>query len=136
MKKEANVYKLCTNDLKIIETVNLLNERNIYPLAEGVYKILKGDEGEDIDPYRDLATYKTLVSYNSKKISRLIVMLIRYKYLERIYDKKTNELYLKVAPKGNVELVKYHKKHKYKFTKKKVKQKPLFVTIENTTKNF
>ena len=130
MKKESNVYKLCTNDLKIIETISLLNEKDIYPLPEGVYKILKGDESEEIDPYRNLSTYKTLVSYNSKKVSRLIVMLIRYKYLERIYDEATNELYLKVAPKGEAELIKYRKKHKYKFTKKQVKSKPLFATIK------
>ena len=130
MKKESNVYKLCTNDLKIIETISLLNEMDIYPLPEGVYKILKGDESEEIDPYRELSTYKTLVSYNSKKVSRLIVMLIRYKYLERIFDEATNELYLKVAPKGETELIKYRKKHKYKFAKKQVKSKPLFVTIK------
>ena len=130
MKKESNVYKLCTNDLKIIETISLLNEKDIYPLSEGVYKILIGDESEEIAPYRDLATYKTLVSYNSKKVSRLIIMLIRYRYLERIYDEATNELYLKVAPKGETELIKYHKKHKYKFIKKQVKSKPLFVEIK------
>ena len=129
MKKEANVYKLCTNDLKIIETINLLNEMDIYPLPEGVYKILKGDESDEIQQFSGLPTYKTLVSYNSKKISRLIVMLIRYSYLERIYDEKTNELYLKVAAMGQVELIKYHKKHKYNFSKKQVKQKPLFVKI-------
>ena len=117
MKKESNIYKLCTNDLKIIETISLLNEKDIYPLPEGVFKILVGDEGEEIEPYRDLPTYKTLVSYNSKKISRLIVMLIRYKYLERVFDEATNELYLKVAPKGETELVKYHKKHKYNYSK-------------------
>ena len=75
MKKESNVYKLCTNDLKIIETISLLNEMDIYPLPEGVYKILKGDESEEIDPYRELSTYKTLVSYNSKKVSRLLQLI-------------------------------------------------------------
>ena len=67
------------------------------------------------------------MSYPSKKMSRLVMMLLRYHYLERIYDEATNELYLKVAPKGETELIKYHKKHKYSFTKKKVKEKPLFL---------
>lgn len=129
MKKEAGVYKLCTNDLKIVETISLLNEKDIYPLPEGVFKIVSGDPSEEIDPYRELSTYKTLVSYNSKKISRLIVMLIRYKYLERIYEEKTNELYLKVSEKGLRALYDYHKKHKYKFVTKKVNSKPLFVKI-------
>lgn len=130
MKKEANQYKLCTNDLKIIETIKLLNDMDLYPLPEGVYKILTGSEDSDISSYREFPTYKTLVSYPSKKVSRLIIMLIRYKYLERIYDENTNELYLKVSIKGEQELEKYHKKHKYRFTQKKVKEKPLFVKIE------
>ena len=130
MKKEAGVYKLCTNDLKIIETISLLNEMDLYPLAEGVFKIVNGDDSPEIALFKNFSTYKTLVSYNSKKISRLIIMLIRYKYLERIYDENTNELYLKVSDKGDRALVDYHKKHKYKFVTKKVNNKPLFVKIE------
>ncbi len=130
MKKQSNEYRLCTNDLKILETVSSLNKDNKYPLTELVYKILIGSEDQDIEEFKNLPTYKTLVSYPSKKVSRLVVMLIRYSFLERIYDEATNELYLKVAPKGEMELIKYHKKHKYKFTTKQVKKKPLYVTIE------
>ena len=127
MKKQASVYKLCTNDLKILETIDLLNQKDIFPLPEGVYKILCGSEDEEINEYKDLPTYKTLVSYNSKKISRLIVMLVRYQYLEKIYDEDSDELYLKVSDKGKVSLIDYHKKHKYTFVKKQVKNKPLFL---------
>lgn len=134
MKKESNVYKLSTTDFKILETISLLNEEGIYPLPEGVFKILKGDESEEIEPYRSLKTYKTLVSYSSKKVSRYIIMLLRYRYLEKIYDRESDELYLKVAPVGIVELEKYHKKHKYNFKKKKVKSKPLFLKIEKNWK--
>ena len=130
MKKECQVYKLSTSDLKILETVYLLNEKGIYPLTEGVYLILVGDDSPQIKEYSDLATYKTLVSYPSKKLSRLVMMLLRYHYLERIYDEASDELYLKVAEKGLVELVDYHKKHKYKFVQKKVKDKQLFLKKE------
>ena len=131
MRKEGNVYVLETCDLKILETVSLLNKDNYYPLSEGVYLILSGDDDEDIEKFSTLSTYKTLVSFNQKKISRLIVMLIRYKYLERVYDPSTDKLYLKISALGETELIKYHKKHKYKFATKKVKKSPVIVKLEN-----
>ena len=130
MRKEANQYKLCTNDLKILETISLLNKEDKYPLAECVYLILTGDESEDVQEFKDLPTFKTLVSYSSKKVSRLIIMLIRYGYLERIYDEASDKLYLKVSLKGDMELLKYHKKHKYSYKRKQVKHKQLYAVIK------
>ena len=130
MRKERNNYVLETTDYKILETISLLNRDNYYPLAEGVYKILTGSDDEEIEQFKDLVTYKTLVSYNSKKISRYIVMLLRYKYLERIYDEKSDKLYLKIATKGEVALFEYRKKHKYKFVKKQVNKSITIVKIE------
>ena len=131
MRKERNIYVLETSDLKILETVSLLNKEKYYPLPEGVFLILSGDDDEDIEKFSYLPTFKTLVSYNQKKISRFIVMLLRYKYLERVYDPNTDKLYLKIAPLGETELVKYHKKHKYKFTTKKVKKNTCIIKLEN-----
>ena len=130
MRKERNVYVLETTDYKILETVALLNKDNYYPLAEGVYKILCGSDDEEIEPFKEFVTYKTLVSYSSKKVSRYIVMLLRYKYLERIYDEKSDKLYLKISVKGDLELRKYRKKHKYSFVKKKVNKSVTIVRIE------
>ena len=131
MRKERNVYVLETCDLKILETVSLLNKDNYYPLSEGVYLILTGDDDEDIQKFSYLPTFKTLISFTQKKISRLIVMLLRYRYLERIYDEDSDKLYLKIAPLGETELIKYRKKHKYNFTTKKVKKSPVIVKLEN-----
>ena len=131
MRKQRNIYVLETCDLKILETVSLLNKDNYYPLSEGVYLILTGDDDEDIEKFSYLPTYKTLISFNQKKISRLIVMLLRYRYLERVYDSSTDKLYLKISPLGETELIKYHKKHKYKFATKKVKKSPCIVKLEN-----
>ena len=131
MRKQRNVYVLETCDLKILETVSLLNKDKYYPLSEGVYLILSGDDDEDIEKFSYLPTYKTLISFNQKKISRLIVMLLRYRYLERVYDSNTDKLYLKISPLGETELIKYHKKHKYKFTTKKVKKLPCIIKLEN-----
>ena len=62
MRKERNIYVLETSDLKILETVSLLNKEKYYPLAEGVFLILSGDDDEDIEKFSYLPTFKTLVS--------------------------------------------------------------------------
>ena len=129
MKKISGVYVLDTSDIKILVTVSELNKENYYPLNEGVYKILTGSEDPDIFEFRGLPTYKTLLSFSSKKVSRLILMLLRYNYLERIYDKVTNALYLKITVKGQLEIENYKKKHKYKFIKKENKKAPVIVKI-------
>ena len=56
MKKVRNLYVLETSDLKIIETISLLNKDSYYPLAEGVYKILVGldDEGKLSNPCKEI----------------------------------------------------------------------------------
>ena len=130
MKKERGLYVLETSDLKILDTVSLLNKDNYYPLPEGVYRILIGDEDEEFIPFSRYPTFKTLISFNQKKVSRLIVMLIRHRYLERVYDPNTDKLYLKIAPLGETELVKYHKKHKYEFKQKKVKKTACIVRLD------
>ncbi len=130
MKKSGRVYILETTDYKILETVSLLNNDKYYPLPEGVFKILTGSIDEEIDPFRDLPTYKTLISYTSKKISRFIMMLLRYHYLERIYDEKSDKLYLKISILGESSLIKYHKKHKYNYVRKKVNKNPTIIKID------
>ena len=130
MKKAAVSYKLSTTDLKILETISFLNERKIYPVNEGVYKILKGDEDLDLENAKEVPTYKTLVSFSSKKISNLIMMLLRHNYLEKIYDRQSDELYLKLSDKGQISLIDYQKKHKYKFKEKKVNKKQLFLFLD------
>ncbi len=130
MKKTSSNYVLSLVDIKILDTVSLLNEKNVYPLSEGVYLILKGSERNEIDEYRELPTYKTLVSFTQKKISNFIMMLLRYHYLENKYDISSDKFYLKITDKGIVYLIDYHKKHKYSYKQKKVKTKQLFLIEE------
>lgn len=130
MKKASNTYILSLVDIKILDTVSLLNEKKIYPLPEGVYLILKGSERNEIDDYRHLPTYKTLVSFSQKKISKFIMMLLRYHYLENKYDIPSDKFYLKITDKGIVALIDYHKKHRYSYKQKKVKCRTLFLIEE------
>ena len=128
--KEKKEYIPSTSEIKILDTVAFLNEKKLYPLGLGVYKILIGSSEPDIVIYQDCPTYGTLLSLSSKHISRLVMMLIRYQYLARIYDEKSDELYLSLTPKGEMFLFKYHKKHKYHFKKKDPSKSPLIIKIE------
>ncbi len=127
MRKYSKHFELSSNDYKIIETIKLLNDKGIYPLPEGVYHILIGDSREEFLEFENLDTYKTLISYSSKKISTFIMMLVRYHYLEKIYDEESNNLYLKVTIQGELALEEYRKKHRYSFKKRKVKTSNLFL---------
>ena len=127
---KRSIYIPSTSDIKILETVQSLNKDNLYPLPLGVYKILAGSVEKEFIKYKDLPTYSTLMSFSSKHISRLIMMLLRYGYLAKIYDPNSDEMYLKLTEKGDIFLFEYHKKHKYSFVKKKDSKKPLIVEIK------
>ena len=123
-------YIPSTSEIKILDTVDILNSKNLYPLPQGIYKILSGSSEPEFIIYHDMPTYRTLTSFGSKHISRLIMMLLRNDYLGKIYDQNSDELYLKITDKGKAFLYHYHKKHKYSFQKKNVSKKPLIVEIK------
>ena len=130
MRRNVKEFIPSTSDIKIMKTVSLLNKDNLYPLAMGVYKILSGSNEEEYKIYSYLETYSTLISPNSRHIANQIVMLLRKGYLENIYSKEHNELYLKISTKGELYLDEYTKKHRYTFKKKQIETKPLIVRIK------
>ena len=121
---------LTTSHHKILLTISYLNKMHLYPLSEGVFRILCGDVSDDIIIYKDCPTYGTLISFNSKKVSRYIMMLCRYGYLGKKYDEKSNELYLEVTPKGDIASKKYFKRYQGSLKKKTPKGKPVIVKID------
>ena len=116
-------------DIKILITVDYLNNLGYYPLPQGVLKILSGVLDFEGEKFQDCPTFQTIVSYNSKKISREIIMLVRYKYLVKKYDIKSNELYLMISDKGKGYLLDYSKHHKISFKKHVKKEKVTIVKI-------
>ena len=120
---------LSTSHYKILLTISYLNKLSYYPLSEGIYRILVGDASSDIIPFKDCPTYGTLISFNSKKVSRYIMMLIRYGYISKKYDPQTNELYLMLTLKGENVSKKYFDKYKGNLEQKKQKGKPVIVKI-------
>ena len=117
-------------DIKILYTVNSLNELGYFPNNHGVLKILKGEVDTESKAFTNLITFQTLVSYNSKKLSRIILLLVRYKYLEKKYDKNTDDLYLKISEKGKIYLQDYLSKHHPIFKKHQKINNPTIVKIE------
>ena len=126
MSKELT---LTTSHHKILLTVSYLNQNKYYPLSEGVYRILAGDVADDIIIFKDCPTYGTLISFNSKKVARYIMMLCRYGYLGKKYDERTNELYLEITPKGEMVSTKYFRRYQGSLKKKTPKGKPVIVKI-------
>lgn len=110
--------KLNITHQKILDTVYYLNQRHEYPSHIGVYKIVTGTIDEETTNYMDVPTFGTLISFASKKVSRFILPLLRYGYLAKIYDKKTDDLYLVITNKGIEALNLFHKRYKKPYPKK------------------
>ena len=105
--------------IKILETISSLNKKNMYPLSDGVYKIVAGIIDEETISLMDLPTFGTLISFGSKKDCRYLLALKRYGYIKKIYSKTKDNLYYATTNLGEDTLIKYHKKHKRPFVKKK-----------------
>ncbi len=119
--------KLSITHIKILETISLLNKNGLFPLSDGVYKIVSGVIDEETINYVDLSTFGTLVSFPSKKVCRYLLALQRHGYIKKIYSKKNDQLFYATTELGEDALVAFHKKHKKPFIKKKRTIKPTIV---------
>ncbi len=126
----ATSFKPKITHYKIMITIQEINEKGYYPLVKGVLNILKGEVDDETISFNDVSTYRSLISYPSKKLSRYILMLLRYGYLKKIYDENTDNLYLAITEYGEAQLLRFKKKHKTPFKKKEVIKKPNFIKIE------
>lgn len=130
MAQTKKGLSLTTTHFKILETVEFLNKKGYYPLAHGVRKILMGEVDEETLMFKDAPTYGTLISYPSKKISRYVMMLQRYHYLDKKYDPVSDKLYLKISDLGSSTLLKHSKKHKTSYKKKEYNKEVTIVKID------
>ena len=92
--------KLNQTYYKVLITIKALIDLHYYPLNEGIYKILVGVVDEDTKQFVDLDCFGTLISFTSKKVCRLTMMLYRYGYIGRIFDTQTKKLYFSLTDKG------------------------------------
>lgn len=122
-------FKLSITHYKILSLVNELNKNGFYPGNEGIFKILTGKKDAESLNFKDYKTYSTLISYPSKRICSLTLVLYRHKYLEKIYDPNTNELYFKITKLGQESVDEYEKYRKNPYEKKEIIEKPTIVKI-------
>ena len=122
--------KLNQTYYKVLITIKALNDLHYYPLNEGIYKILVGIVDEDTKQFVDLDCFGTLISFTSKKVCRLTMMLFRYGYIGRVFDTKTKKLYFSLTDKGIEVTELFLKKHKKPFARKSKNQTPAIVKID------
>ena len=96
--------KLVITHYKILDTIYYLNQQDLYPLAEGVYKIVAGIIDEETINYRDIPTFSTLISFGSKKICRYLLALQKHQYIKKKFNLQTDNLYYQITELGIEEL--------------------------------
>lgn len=121
--------KLNQTYYKVLVTIKALNDLHYYPLNEGIYKILVGVVDEDTKPFVDLDCFGTLISFTSKKVCRLTMMLYRYGYIGRIFDTQTKKLYFSLTDKGIEVTEAFLKTHKKPFARRNKNVTPTIVKI-------
>lgn len=121
--------KLNQTYYKVLITIKALNDLHYYPLNEGIYKILVGVVDEDTKPFVDLDCFGTLISFTSKKVCRLTMMLYRYGYIGRIFDTQTKKLYFSLTDKGIEATKAFLKTHKKPFARRNKNVTPTIVKI-------
>ena len=122
--------KLNQTYYKVLITIKALNDLHYYPLNEGIYKILVGLVDEDTKQYADLDCFGTLISFTSKKVCRLTMMLYRYGYIGRIFDTQTKKLYFSLTDKGIEATETFLKTHKKPFARRNKNVTPTIVKID------
>lgn len=110
-------YELNVTVIKILETVYELNEKNYYPNAHGVLKIVNGVIDEETAPFIKLKTFSTLTSVKGRQLASDIHQLVRYGYLSYQHNKSDDQMYLRITFKGESNLEDYLKHHRVSFKK-------------------
>lgn len=122
--------KLNQTYYKVLITIKALNDLHYYPLNEGIYKILVGVVDDETKPFIDMDCFGTLISFTSKKVCRLTMMLFRYGYLGRVFDTTTKKLYFSLTDKGLQVTEEFLKKHKKPFARRSKNNSPTIVRID------
>lgn len=130
MIKKRDEFRLTVSHYKILQTIDELNKRHLYPTAKGVNNILMGKLDRETRKYVDLKTYGTLISFPGRKLCSYILNMTRRDYLGYVYDKNSDAMYLRITEKGEGELLHFEKRHKTSYRKKEPHHKPEIVEIK------
>ena len=129
-KRKTTDFRLTISHYKILQTVNELNKVKKYPTAKGINNILQGKLDPETRKYIELKTFGTLLSYPGRRLCSYILNMVRRGYLSYIYDKSSDDMYLRLTEKGEVEVFNFERKHKNTYTKKEPHRKAQIVEIK------
>jgi len=124
-------FKINIAYAKVLDTIYELNKHDCYPLNEGIYKILSGENDDEGKEFSYVKTYGTLISASSKKICNYTLMLFRHGYIEKFYHYPTENLYFKITEKGISELTNFHKNSRAKYSHSVKKNKPTILKLSS-----
>ena len=127
---KKNEFRLTVSHYKILQTVNELNKDKKYPTAKGINNILQGKLDPETRKYVNLKTFGTLLSYPGRRLCSYILNMVRRGYLSYIYHKESDDMYLRLTEKGEVEVFNFERKHKNEYTKKEPHRKAQIVEIK------
>ena len=111
--------KISITHIKILITISSLNKKGLYPVSDGIYKIVAGIVDEETANYMDEPAFGTLISFNSKKVCRYLLALQRHKYIKKVYCPKKDTLVYATTETGEDEIARFNKRHKKPLVKKK-----------------
>ena len=129
-KVKKSEFRLTVSHYKILQTVNELNKQKLYPTAKGINNILQGKLDPETRKYINLKTFGTLLSYPGRRLCSYILNMVRRDYLSYIYDKNSDDMYLRLTEKGEIEVFNFERKHKNQYTKKEPHRKAQIVEIK------
>ena len=129
-KTKKTDFRLTVSHYKILQTVNELNKDKKYPTANGINNILQGKLDPETRKYVNLKTFGTLLSYPGRRLCSYILNMVRRGYLSYIYHKESDDMYLRLTEKGEVEVFNFERKHKNEYTKKEPHRKAQIVEIK------
>ena len=129
-KTKKSDFRLTVSHYKILQTVNDLNKDKKYPTAKGINNILQGKLDPETRKYVNLKTFGTLLSFPGRRLCSYILNMVRRGYLSYIYHKESDDMYLRLTEKGEVEVFNFERKHKNEYTKKEPHRKAQIVEIK------
>ena len=129
-KVKKTDFRLTVSHYKILQTVNELNKQKLYPTAKGINNILQGKLDPETRKYINLKTFGTLLSYPGRRLCSYILNMVRRDYLSYIYDKNSDDMYLRLTEKGEIEVFNFERKHKNEYTKKEPHRKAQIAEIK------
>ena len=129
-QRKTTEFRLTISHYKILQTVNELNKVKKYPTAKGINNILQGKLDPETRKYIELKTFGTLLSYPGRRLCSYILNMVRRGYLSYIYDKSSDDMYLRLTEKGEIEVFNFERKHKNTYTKKEPHRKAQIVEIK------